>query len=167
MTFFKNIILICSVAFLSFTAMHEYYVSVTQVEYIKAKQSVQISSRIFLGDLETALRQKYDQAITFGELKEPENIDMYIERYLREKMTIKINGKIVDFVFIGKEYDMDIMKCYLEIVGIKNIKSFEITNKVLFDLIEEQQNMIKLKINSKQKNYLLSSQNDTALLNFN
>ena len=47
------------------------------------------------------------------------------------------------------------------------ITSIEISNKILLDLYDEQQNMVKTKINSKQKSFLLNQGNQKALLNFN
>lgn len=167
MKFLKITIVIGFLSFFSFTQLHDYYVSVTQIDYLKEKQSVQITSRVFLTDIESVLRQRYDRNISFGEAQEPKNLDTYLTQYLREKFTIKINEKKVDFVFIGKEYDYDIMKFYLEIPHVKNIQSLEISNKVLFDIIQEQQNIIKTNINSKQKSVILVPQNNTFLLKYN
>lgn len=166
MKFFKAIILFCSLSFFAFEAIHDYYISTTQIDYIEETQSLQITSRLFLSDIESLLRQRYDTNITFGEELKPKNVDTYIESYLREKISVKINGEKVDFDFIGEEYDYDIMKCYLEIQGVNSINSFEITNKVLFDLIQEQQNIIKTKINSKQKSFILTVKDTIAVLNF-
>ena len=93
-------------------------------------------------------------------------VDFYIEKYLDEKITIKINGKAVDAVFIGKEYESDIVYCYLEIENVESIQSFEISNQVLFDLYSEQQNIVRLKINDKNKSFILIKENDKGLLNF-
>jgi hypothetical protein len=98
---------------------------------------------------------------------EPEIANTYVEKYLKNKVTIKINNESVDVNFIGKEYDGDIMRCYLEVENIKNINTIEITNQVLFDLYDEQQNIVKTKIYSKQKSMILSNQNSTMVLNFN
>ena len=81
-----------------------------------------------------------------------------------EPMWLAINW---NFIFIGKEYDIDIIQCYIEIQNVKQVNSIEITNEVLFDLFEDQQNMIKTKINSKQKSFLLNQNNKIAVLNFN
>nr|WP_255449787.1 DUF6702 family protein [Seonamhaeicola sediminis] len=130
------------------------------------KQSVQIITRVFLDDFENVLRERYDESITLDKTNGA-NVNLYIERYLNNKIKIKINGTAASFAFIGKEYDLDIMKCYLEIEGVESIESFEITNTVLFDMFEDQQNIIKTKINSKQKSFILVAQNDNAVLNFN
>lgn len=155
------------VPFLAFTAAHKYYVSVTQVNFIKEEASVQITSRIFIDDFENLIRNRYDESITLAGKNEPKIADTYIERYLKAKIKIKINNKDAELNFLGKEYDADIMRCYLEIEGVKDITSIQITNQLLFDLYSEQQNIVKTKINSKQKSFLLILQKDKAVLNFN
>lgn len=163
----KLLIVLFVLPLFAFTAAHKYYISVTQINYIKESKSIQIISRIFIDDFENLLRERYDENITLVGEEELQTTDLYIERYLTEKLKIKINGKETSLSFIGKEYDVDIMKCYLEIEDIGSIESMEIKNKVLFDLFDDQQNIVKTKINSKQKSFILISQNDKAVLNFN
>lgn len=167
MRFLKLPLLFILIPLFAFTIMHKYYISVTQIDYIQEKQSVQIISRIFIDDLERLLRERYDDGIILADNDEPETVDVYIQRYLKEKLKIKINGKTSELMFIGKAYDADLIKCYLEITGIKEIKSFEVVNKVLFDVFEDQQNIIKTKINSKQKSFILFAQKENAVLKFN
>lgn len=163
----KRLLILLIVPFFAFAAIHKYYISVTQIDYLQNKQSVQITTRIFIDDLEKLLRERYDETITLTGKNEPNTADLYIERYLNEKIKIKINNKEASLSFIGKEYDVDLVKCYLEIEGVKKIESFEISNEVLFDLYSDQQNIIKTKINSQQKSVILIPQNRSALLKFN
>ncbi len=163
----KQLFLILVVPLFAFTAVHKYYVSVTQINYVPSEQSVQIISRIFVDDLEKLLRERYDETITLIAINEESSNNAYIEKYLKEKLKIKINGKEARLTFVGKEYDADIVKCYLEVEGVKKIESIEISNQVLFDLFDEQQNIVKTKIYSKQKSFLLDRSNKLALLNFN
>ena len=167
MKLIKLLIVLLVVPLFAFTAVHKYYISVTQINYVQDKQSVQITSRIFIDDFENLLRARYDENITLASGDELKTTDSYIEKYLTEKLEIVINNKKAKLNFIGKEYDVDIVKCYLEIEGITSIESMEIKNKVLFDLFDDQQNIVKTKINSKQKSFILISQNDKAVLNFN
>ena len=156
------------IPFFAFTSIHKYYISVTQVDYVASQQPVQITTRVFIDDFEAVLRERYDESITLmTDNDEAKTVDPYIKQYLSEKIKIKINGKPVNVTFIGKTYDTDIMRCYLEIENVSSIKSIEIVNQVLFDMFEDQQNIIKTKINNKQKSFMLVKQKDTAMLNFN
>ena len=167
MKIFKITLFICALTFLSFTSLHKYYISVTQIEFVKEKHAVQIISRIFIDDLEKLLRERYDESITLVGPDEPEITNTYISKYLNEKFKVKINGKPVSISFIGKEYDSDIAKCYLEILNVKSIESIEISNQVLFDIFPDQQNIIKTKINSKEKSAIQIPEKPTTLLKFN
>lgn len=163
----KIILLIVLLPLLAFSGFHKYYISVTEVDYVQQKQSVQITTRIFIDDFEKVLRERYNESIVLAGKEETKDVNKYIETYLRSKFKVRINDNDVNFSFIGKEYDIDIIQCYIEIQNVKQINSIEISNEVLFDLFEDQQNMIKTKINSKQKSFLLNQNNKTAVLNFN
>ncbi len=149
------------------TRIHKYYVSVTKVEYVEEQKSVQIITQIFIDDFENLLRQRYDESITLDIENELTTVDYYMERYLREKLLININGEPTKLVFLGKEYKDDITYCYLEIENISSIKSFSITNNVLFDLFDDQQNIVRTNINNKNKSFILISGNNKGVLNFN
>lgn len=150
----------------SFNTLHKYYVSITQIEFVKEQQSVQIISRIFIDDFESVLRKRYDKNITLDRGDDETQIDDYIKKYLLTKIEISINNKEVIPNFIGKKYDDGIMHCYLEIENIKSISTFQIKNKVLFDMFEDQKNVIRTNINNKNKTVVLTAQNDKGLLNF-
>ena len=161
------LLLLCIVPLFAFSSLHKFYVSITQINYIQDKQSVQITSRIFIDDFENALRARHGKDITLAEKNEGQIINTHIEQYLKENIAIKINNSHTKLQFIGKEYEGDIMICYIEIEGIKNIASFEISNSVLFDLFKDQQNIVKTKINSKHKSAILSIDTNKLMLNFN
>ena len=163
----KIILVIVILPLMAFSGFHKYYISVTEVDYIQQKQSVQITTRIFIDDFEKVLRERYNENIVLAGKEETKEANKYIETYLRSKFKVRINDNDMNLIFIGKEYDIDIIQCYIEIQNVKQINSIEISNEVLFDSFEDQQNMIKTKINSKQKSFLLNQNNKTAVLNFN
>ncbi|TCK67328.1 hypothetical protein DFQ05_1102 [Winogradskyella wandonensis] len=150
----------------SSTQKHEYYVSVTKMEYVKKQKSLQIISQIFIDDFEKLIRQRYDESITLAIANESKMVDTYIEKYLKFKLDIKINTSDRDFNFIGKEYRDDIVYCYLEIENVETIKTLEVKNEVLFDVYPEQQNILRTKINGRDKSFILISENNKAVLNF-
>lgn len=167
MKYIKIFIWCLIVPLFAFSPPHKYHVSVTQINYVKEEASVQIISRIFTDDFEYALRKRYNDSITLEGKNEPESTDNFVKQYLNDKIKIEINNSPVKFNFIGKAYDADIMRCYLEIENVKTLHSIKITNQFLFDVFEEQQNIVKLDINSTQKSYLFTRQKDSAELNIN
>lgn len=163
---FKLLLLIIILPLISFSALHKYYVSVTEIEYVNGQNSVQIISRIFIDDFESLLRNRYDERLTLTIENEDELVNYYTEKYLKEKLKITINDQPLEFNFIGKEYEEDIMLSYLEIGGVHDITSIEVTNRILFELFPAQKNIVRFKINSKNKSILLIKENDKGLLNF-
>jgi len=164
---FKFCVILFMVPFFAFTAVHKYYISVTQINYVPEKESVQIISRLFIDDFESVLKSNYDDRIVLAGKDEAKTVDAFMDKYLQKHIQIIVNGNPLTFSFIGKAYDGDIVKCYLEVEHVKSIESFSITNGVLFDLQTDQQNIVKMNINSKNKSFILTSDNPNALLKFN
>ncbi len=165
--FKKQIVLVLLIVpLLSFMALHKFYVSVTEIEHVKEQHSVQIISRVFIDDFENLLRQRFDENITLAIENESPKVDYYTEKYLNDKLRITINNKRQKFDFLGKEYEDDIMLCYMEIVDIDSISSIEISNKILFELFSDQKNIARLKMNNINKSLLLIKENDKGMLNF-
>ncbi|WP_299106515.1 DUF6702 family protein [uncultured Winogradskyella sp.] len=148
------------------TDNHEYYVSVTQIEYVEEQQSLQIISQIFINDFETLIRRRYNETITLDSENESEKIEVYMKRYLKDKLKVSVNGNALDFKFIGKEYKDDIAYCYLEIENVTNIKTLEVTNQLLFDVFSEQQNILRMKLLGKNRSFLLVPGNASCSLKF-
>ena len=90
----KRLLILLVIPLLAFNTIHKYYISVTQIDYMQSKQSVQITTRIFIDDLEKLLRERYDKGITLAGKNEPSTADLFIERYLNEKINMKIFIKL-------------------------------------------------------------------------
>lgn len=152
--------------FISSTEKHEYYVSVTQIEYAKEQKSLQIISQIFIDDFENLLRERFDESIVLAPDNQPERIDRYMQSYLEDKLKLKVNGKALKFKFLGKEYKDDITYCYLEIENVSHIEAISVTNRILFDVLADQQNIVRFKVLDKNRSFLLVPDNDHCVLNF-
>ncbi|MBT8289138.1 MAG: peptidase E [Flavobacteriaceae bacterium] len=162
----KKYILLVVIPLMMSVSLHKFYVSVTQVEFIPEKESIQIISRIFIDDFERLLNERYDESLVLASGNESPLVDVYTERYMKEKISILIDGKQRQLSFIGKEYEDDIMFAYLEIEDVIEINSFEISNEILFELFDEQQNIVRTTINDKRKSFILVKENAKGLLNF-
>ncbi len=152
--------LITLVSLSSFMSIHKYYVSVTDIEYASEAKSLQVISRLFVDDIEKVLQERYDDSIKI----EHELVDTYIEKYFSKKLLIQVNNELKQFRFIGKEIEGDMVHFYFEIENISNIETISVTNKLLFDVFDNQQNITHLKINDKKKSFLFIKDSASGLL---
>jgi uncharacterized protein DUF6702 len=165
MNFTKHFTFLLLIPLLAFT-VHKYYISLCEIEYVKEQKSLQITVGMFIDDIEFTLNKNNNTILNLATKNEVEHIDNYYSEYLNNHFKVKVNNNIRPFIFIGKEYDDDIVRFYLEITDIKEIASIEISNTSLFRDFENQQNIIKINANNKHKTFYLNRKNDKGLLNF-
>ncbi len=161
----RSYLLLLIIPLLSFSA-HKYYLSLTQIEFVKDKKSVQVIINVFMDDIELALNKKNNIDLQLTTKKELKDNDIYFQNYLEDHLLIKINGTQRKINYLGKEYEGDLVYFYLEITDIKVFNSIEIFNNILIGNFPKQQNLIKIKAEKKYKSVLLTKKNDKALLKF-
>lgn len=147
-------------------ADHKFYVSITRIDFVEEEESLQIITKIFTDDMEEVLRERYSSEVNLGTVKEAENDRMLLKQYVLKKFQIEVNGKPVELNYLGIEYENDIVKCYMEVTGIKELLSISVTNKILHDQYDEQQNIIHVKKDKKRKSLVLEKDEPSGMLNF-
>ena len=160
-----HLLLLVALPLLSFTA-HKYYLSLTQINYKNEAKAVQIIINVFMDDIELALNKDYDIDLQLTTKRELENNDIYFEKYLKNKLNFKVDGKAKNFNYLGKEYDGDLVFFYLEIENINEVNSIDVSNQLLLEHFPEQQNLIKSKVGKKNKSVLLTKDESSTLLKF-
>lgn len=145
------------VVLLSSFAWHKFYVSVTQIDFVPNKKRVEITSQIFIDDLEKALEKKFKKKFYITSTKEIENSEILIQEYLKEKIKISINKKAQNIEYLAREVEGDVLIFYTKIAISKKINTFEIYNSLLTDLYKEQQNIVHLNINGNKNSFLFTN----------
>lgn len=166
MSYLRIFILLFVFPLVSAAPAHKFYVSITKIEYVKEKSSIQLITKIFTDDMEKALRQAYDPSIFLDSKKETEAADEAVKNYLLQKVKIKVNGKKVHLDYVGKEYDTDMVVAYFEVTGVTEVKNIEVENKVLMEIFPEQQNIIHLKTAKSRRSLLLKAEAPRGMLKF-
>ena len=151
---------------LSAFAFHKFYVGVFQVEYASEKKMIQITSRIFIDDLNNGLEKKYHKKTFVGTERETsEDLDL-LRKYLAENFTIKINGQVKAITFLSKETEGDVMVCYSRIKDVDKFKNIEISNTILVDWNSDQQNITHVSVFGTKKTVLFTQSSRKELLKY-
>ncbi len=145
---------------------HEFYLSVTEIEYKAEKQSLQIITRVFTDDFENVLRTRYTDDIHLSENAEEGPVEEMIKKYLQQKFALKTDNKNIDFNYLGKEYEAEQVVLYVEAENVSPFKQIEVTNAILTDLFDDQKNVVHVTINGKTKSLLLHKSADKEKLIF-
>ena len=153
----KSILLLFAILFLSSFAVHKFYVSVTQVDYVPSKKRVEITSRIFIDDFEKALNKKYNKKLNLTSDRELPEAESLIKAYLKDKVKISINKKTQEVEYLSRELEGDVLILYSKIVIAKKINTFEIYNTLLTEIYSDQQNIVHTHINGNKKSLLMTN----------
>ena len=144
--------------------VHKFYVGMFQLEFVAKKKELQITTRLFVDDLNEVLEKKHLQKIFLGEPKESKQDEVFLQNYIAEKFKIKINNQSRSYMFISKEIENNFLICYFKIKDISKINSLEIENSILTELFPEQQNIIQFNNNGKKSSLLLSEETINGML---
>lgn len=150
---------------LSSMAFHKFYVSVNQIDFVPKKKALEITSRIFIDDIDLALEKKFGKKLYLGTSKESSESLDFLKKYFKEKFFIKVNGQQKEIILLGKEVEDNVLICYFTVKEVDKITSIEIKDTVLME-IYDQQHIFHTTILGTKKSLLLTSGNTQGLLNF-
>ena len=158
------------IAFISLTSFvakeHESYLSVTEIEYDKAEQSLQIVSRVFTDDFENVLSKRYQQVIHLSYEEDLEANKEIISRYIDQKLKIKVDGRDQELKFLGSKFDGDQVVLFIEGNKVRNFQKIQVENLILTDLFDAQKNIVHVKKGESIESMLLMKGNGSKTVNF-
>lgn len=147
--------------------LHPVHVSVTEIEYSEKNKSLQITSRIFIDDLELSIQKKLNQESL--DLLVPKNgltTNQLVSAYLNEHFKIKLDGKQAKINYITHEIEDLAIICYLEIENVKKIKTLEVTDTVIQETHADQSNLVHITYKGPVKSFRLVRDKPTEALQF-
>jgi hypothetical protein len=157
--------LVIAVFALSSFSIHKFYMGIYQINYAPEKKMVQITARIFVDDLNKALEKKYKKTTHLGTEKETLDDVALMQKYLAEKLSIKINGVFTPMNFLSKEIESDVVICYLSIKNVSKVKTLETVNSILMDWESEQQNIVHFTGFGDKESHLFTESSISYVLN--
>ena len=136
---------------LSFSGLHPFHVTVSELIYKEEDKAVQIMHKIFVDDFEQTLNKAYQVDLDILALKDTKSIDSLVQDYLSKHFKVSINGKEQEIVYLGSELDANVLWCYQEIYKVRRPKVFTITNRVMFEEFDDQSNLVHTTLNGELK----------------
>lgn len=146
-------------------SVHKFYVSVNQIDFVPKKKALEITSRIFIDDLDLALEKKFKKKVYLATLKETSDAKELLQKYFAEKFSIKVNGQQKQLNFLGKEVEENVLICYFTIKDVSKVSSLEIRSTVLMELYE-QQHIFHCSVSGKKQSLLLTNGTSSGVLNY-
>lgn len=144
-----------------FLLLHPYHVSVTEVRFDEEVQSVQITERIFIDDLEEALRKANNDG-KFVLMDDSLISHQYLKTYFEQNFVTAVNGKTISYDYLGAEVEDDVIWCYIEITGVESLQSIKLTNSIMTEVFDDQKNLVHFKIGGEKKSFILSNKEIVA-----
>jgi len=130
---------------------HPFHVSNTEVSYNTKNKSLEITCRIFTDDFENALSKRFKSKIDLYAKNQEKEMNAFVKSYLEANLKFMVDGKTVKYNYIGFENDHEATNVYLEIANSPSFKSLGLANSILYDLFEDQMNILHVEKNGNRK----------------
>lgn len=138
--------------------LHAIYISYTDVKYKEADGLLTAQVRMFSNDLEDALRgigAPAEPGLEEGETPHAD-IDAFICTYLGNEFQVWANGQPVNLSYMGKKREEDATWISLQAEDLCELNQLRVHNSVLFELFDDQTNILRVRAYGKLKNYNLT-----------
>jgi hypothetical protein len=152
--FFLKLLLAFTLPFAVFNlekeSKHPFHVSTTEVVYNAKSKSLEVTCRIFTDDFEEILAKRYKAKADLSKSLEKQ-MNLSVKSYLESNLRFNVNGKLVKANYLGFENDHEATNVYLEISNISTLKQLSVSNSILYDLFDDQMNILHVEKNGDRK----------------
>ncbi len=152
------------VAICGFTT-HKFYVSINEVNFSQTKNRLEITSRIFIDDLDLALEKRFQTKFNLGTSQQRSNFAAFLQKYFNEKFQVKVNQTSKTPQIVNTEVEDGVFICYFLVKDIAKIQTIEIKNTALMELYD-QQHIFHVNVSGTKKSVMLTSENQSELLKY-
>jgi len=142
--------------------MHPFHVSVCEIDYNLKQNTLEITHKFFLDDIETALNNRYNKGLDLLGNPDQHQIDELMKSYLKDNFKLTGNGELITLNYLGSEIEDDAIRCYMEAYNISSISTLQVMNSSLVETFDDQQNMIHFYYTEDTKSLLLTGEENTG-----
>ena len=153
------------------THTHPLRLSLSQIEHKAAEQSLSVSLRLFLTDVNEALVfDPYSTQLSFCQANESPEAERLLLQYLAQFFYVEVNGEKVELEIERKELrgtgDNTALGLTFVTHRVKDLVSLEVKNAVFTDLFFDQSNILYVHTNGKPTSLMLNKSTPIHRLEF-
>jgi hypothetical protein len=137
-------------------------VSVIDIKHNAKDKTIEISTKIFVDDLEAILKKNNNKTFDLSNTTLKSETNAVVAKYLQSKLQLTINGKPQTIKYIGYEIQKESVWIYAEVEDVTTLKKLSINCSLLYDYQEKQMNIFNIKANGGEKNYKLDFPKSTV-----
>ncbi len=146
---------------------HPIHISVTEITFDEKEKELEIVARIFLDDLEAAIRESRNQpGLNLLEPGAGTTTDLLVSAYLLQHVRISLKGTAQKIKYLGHETENEAMLCYIQVSNIKKIETIEVFNSVITELHDDQSNLVHVTVRGNVKSLRLMRDSPSGKLTF-
>lgn len=136
--------------------IHPYHVGSVEFNYNSNTRTFEITGKFFLDDLENAVNKKYKTVLHFQDDKFRVKMHEALKAYFLDYIKLKVNNKMLAINYLGYEEDSEAVNIYMESEPVKSPKKVEAAVSALYNLFDDQMNIIHIILNGQRKSQKLS-----------
>jgi hypothetical protein len=141
----------------SFALLHNVHITHTTVQYNAETESLGITLKMPIEDLELAFEELGAKSLKIGTEGEQEGVDSMIMKYVQQRLIFAPNGTKMSYTWIGKETSKNLhdLYVYLELPNCnKNgvLETIEVKNTLLTEVFADQSNVVLFEIDDVKRN---------------
>jgi hypothetical protein len=147
--------------------VHPMHVSVTEIDFDEKDKELEITSRIFIDDLEKTLQSQLKQPeLDLMNPKNGQTIDQMASQYLAGHFKISLDGKPQKTEYLGHERDGEALIFYILVSKVKKWKTIQIFNDIITATFDDQNNLVHVTVREKVRSLRLTRDTPTDKLTF-
>lgn len=152
------------------SSTHDIHFSKSTIDYNEETKTLQVVINVFTDDLELAIERSHEGLdLEIGSENQHELTDSLVDDYAINQIYYTRNNEVVNFNFIGFEYDYDICYLYIEsdTLSIEQFDKIMIGVHMFFEVYDDQENVVDISIPYYEDNLILNRKTPSVLIEIN
>lgn len=137
--------------------LHPYYMSVTEIKYSDANKTLQLSVKLFTGDIENTLKTLGNTRVDILNDKYKSESGQLLNDYISSHLNISINSKAVNYHLIGFEPEEEAVWVYFESDRTEKPNRIDVSCTLLYEQLPQQINIIHTEVGDQKQSTKLAN----------